>query len=281
VSGHLAQQIGLAPMSLEQNIQFVEEMLSTVEASASEAAKRVEDAARRMTSLRAHQSSVRATIRQTRRALVQDDRSPSLAHIEERVKLEHDVERLRSTIRRFREAMGTLQRAHVELAKRRESAAKIREQPRSDPDQRKLQTFQDSFVSQIREYGLRSLADARLSFDARTYRPSAEGMPDLEFELSGSDLIRAIWAYYVGLLETAREHETNHPGFLIVDEPKQQGAETLAIAEMLRRASTAKGANQQVIVASSTETSEELGRAMAGTPYTEIALDGWALRRAE
>jgi len=195
--------------------------------------------------------------------------------------LEHEVERLKGTIRRFKDATATLRRAHEELGKRRTAAAEIREQPRSDLDARKLKTFQDSFISQIKEYGLRSLADARLSFDSRTYRPSAEGMPDLEFELSGSDLIRAIWAYYVGLLETAREHETNHPGFLIVDEPKQQGAETLAIGEMLRRASAAGAAKQQVIVASSTRSSEELRAVMADAPYTEISLDGWALSRAD
>lgn len=41
---------------------------------------------------------------------------------------------------------------------------------------------------------------------------------------SASDAIRVVWAYLLGMLEVARVKDTNHPEFLVFDEPKQQMA---------------------------------------------------------
>jgi protein phosphatase len=78
------------------------------------------------------------------------------------------------------------------------------------------------------------------------YRPTYEGF-DLGFNLSASDMIRTIWAYLYGLLEVARVSPTNHPGLLILDEPRQQQANRMSFALFAKRAAASRQARQQVI----------------------------------
>jgi hypothetical protein len=54
-------------------------------------------------------------------------------------------------------------------------------------------------------------------------------------------------------LETARVHTTNHPGLLILDEPRQQSTAELSFEHLLARASEAEQSGQQVIFATSEE----------------------------
>ena len=278
VTEHMLDLPRPEPMSLEENIEFIEEMRSTVEATSRAAARRAESSARRLAAEGERLSAARGEVRRLRRSLTQDERLPSIAKIEEGVRIEHELERFHAASRRFHEVVATLFSLHERFSRVRAILSNVQDAPRSNEDEGKLKTFQDSFVNQLADYGLRSLAESRISLDAKTYRPKADGMPDLEFELSGSDLVRAIWAFYVALLETGRRHETNHPGLLIVDEPKQQGAATMAIVDMLRRASRAEAFDQQVIVASSSESTDALRMMMASVPYSEISLDGWALQ---
>lgn len=280
VAGHLLDQTSLTPMSLDDNIAFIEEMVATVNAAEGEAARRVEVTSRRIAALTQQRADVRSRIRRLKRSLVQDERAPSLAEVEERVRLENQIERLRTTASRFNGAAADLRRAHEELARLKKELAAVHAEPRSPDEIARLKSFERSFVEQVTAYGLTSLRDAKLSIDPESYRPRAEGMPDLEFELSGSDLIRAIWAYYVALLETARNEKTNHPGFLIVDEPQQQGTEAVAVGSMLRRATLSGAAGQQVIVASS-EAQATLQEQLHGVPFRVIDLDSWALTKIE
>jgi hypothetical protein len=280
VTDTLLDQKTFSAMSLKDNIAFIEEMLSTVEAAANSAARRKESVTSRTLAVGVERQELRTRIRHLRRSLTESDSTPSVAQVEERVRLEQEVERLIVRSRRFAEAVAALRRAHDELASARLDASNLASGDRSDADKKKLKAFERSFIGQVKEYGLRSLGEARLSLDPDTFRPRAEGMPDLEFELSGSDLIRAIWAYYLALLETAREQKTNHPGLLVVDEPKQQGADTESIAGMLRRATESLAAGQQIIVASS-ESHAALRQAMGDKPYAEVSLDGWVLVRSK
>jgi hypothetical protein len=84
-----------------------------------------------------------------------------------------------------------------------------------------------------------------------TYRP-CRGEYDVGLT-SASDTIRIIWAYLLGMLEVAKAFPTNHLGFMVFDEPRQQGAEKLSFDKLLHRAASARAAHQQVIFATSEE----------------------------
>lgn len=91
-----------------------------------------------------------------------------------------------------------------------------------------------------------------LSISRDSFRPEHERF-DFEVNNSASDLIRMIWAYVNGLVEVSRSFATNHPGLLIMDEPKQQGAHRGDLGSFLHRLASAGGYGQQVIITTSEE----------------------------
>jgi hypothetical protein len=115
----------------------------------------------------------------------------------------------------------------------------------SPADQAKVDTWERSLLDQLRAYGFRSIDKVRLSRE--TLLPEREGF-DLTYEASASDTIRLIWSYLLGLMEVARELDTNHPGLLIFDEPGQQDVENESVRALMERASAARAAGQQVII---------------------------------
>ncbi len=94
---------------------------------------------------------------------------------------------------------------------------------------------------------------------------------------SASDLIRSIWAYRLAFLELARHCDTNHLGCLILDEPGQQEMSEASLVSLLRRAASASGAEQQVILATS-EDEQVVRAALVDHPATILNFDGWILR---
>ena len=61
---------------------------------------------------------------------------------------------------------------------------------------------------------------------------------NLAADAAASDVIRLQWAYLLGLLEVGVSSSSNHPRFLILDEPQQQSVEDVDFLEMLKHAAS-------------------------------------------
>ena len=142
----------------------------------------------------------------------------------------------------------------------------------SDEDIYKIRDLEQSFQQQLLMYGFKSLTIVDVKISNDSYFPEYEGF-DLRFDLSASDYIRIFWAYLLGLLEVSRQHQTNHLGLLILDEPRQQSAREDSIKEFLRRASDSLQYNQQVIIATS-ENRNVLESHLADIPHTYLSFEG-------
>ncbi len=79
-------------------------------------------------------------------------------------------------------------------------------------------------------------------------------------------------------MELARSKGTNHPAFVVFDEPRQQETNKLSFRRLLERAATAKTAGQQVIFATS-EDSEQLQTFLAGIECHLLSFEGPIVRR--
>ena len=106
------------------------------------------------------------------------------------------------------------------------------------------------YLRALKEYRPQSVPLTDLGISRDSYLPAA-GNVDLGFEISASDGIRLVWAYLLCLLETARVAETNHPGLVVFDEPRQHSAGDRSLSMLLARASAAGSARQQVLFATS------------------------------
>jgi hypothetical protein len=246
----LTQQDRTVVMTVAENIEYIKTQIQTFDRMRSQVARSLKAKQRRLEATQERAFEIRGQIRSLRRSLVEDGRLPSVAAIRQRVTLEEQVERLATFAERSAARIGSFEPLadtwRAVQARKRTLAADVL----TDADKAKLQNLQQLFVSLEGLFGFDSFPTDKLSISRDNYRPTREGF-DVVYDVSASDNIRTICAYVVALLEFARSAATNHPGLLILDEPRQQNLAWSDFDKVLVRAGGANSANQQVIVATS------------------------------
>ena len=253
-------------MSLGDNLSFLDEQLRTFTASLKNAKTIVSARESHVVQLRDELMSVRAKIRTIHETLVSDERLPSMEAIRRRVELEESINRQKMALEQFQVKLGKFDfysDEWLEIQKEKES---LPSEDASLDDKRKLKIWNQVFSNQLQKYGFQSIPINTVTISGDTYIPKHEGF-DLPSNISASDFIRIIWAYLSGLLDVSRELDTNHPGFLIFDEPKQQSAKEISFSALLEKASESSEYGQQVIFATS-EDKEALKKILQKLPHT-------------
>jgi len=266
---------GPVVLSPEQTIEHIRSQVDLFETMRADGGATVDALTEQLRALQHEAHETRAQVRALRTTLTSAGQAPSVAFVQQLVSLRDRLDRLERLDERFLRSMGSLERI-VERA--RDVRQEVRELPAdtlSPSDQRKLNLLESSFVTQLHEYEFGSFADEQLNISAIDYLPRRADF-DLQADISASDSIRVVWAYLLGLLEVAAQTETNHPGLLIFDEPRQQSAADVSFAALLRRAADATG-DRQVIFATS-EPLDDLQHMLAGQAHSLEALDGYLLR---
>jgi hypothetical protein len=264
-------------MTVEENIAFIKAQIDVFDTMKRENRRVVNARTAQVEALRAEVSETREKVRSLRSTLVEDARLPSIAVLQERVSLEQQIQLGERALERFDTALLRLGEAAAMWREVSAALAALPEGDLSKDDHRKLDGLQDSFVNQLEAYGLSSTSPNTLAISRDSYKPIHEGF-DIEFNNSASDLIRTIWAYLTGLLEVSRQFPTNHPGLLILDEPRQQSTARESFGTFLRRLTLAKKINEQVIVATSEE-STIVESLLQGETFQYINFEGRILRR--
>jgi hypothetical protein len=120
----------------------------------------------------------------------------------------------------------------------------------SASDEAKLAGLIAGFREQLHLYGLASLPVDEIEVSRETFRPTHEGF-DLNFDLSASDGVRTKWAYLFALLGVSEAFDTNHPGFVMLDEPRQHATAEVSFAAFLQYITRTFGATNQVVITTS------------------------------
>ena len=242
------------PMTIDQNVDFIRDQLKIFQVMLQNEERNSEIKNRELDSLKSRAAEIREDIRALKTTLTSQSSAPSYSAIEERVRL---TEKIRYT-RLVQDQIDVLLGSFSELSDRwhevQSGLAALPDGTLSDEDSSKISGLERSFRRQLQEYGFSSINASEIEISTESYFPEYEGF-DLQFDLSASDYIRVFWAYLLGLLEVSRNHQTNHLGLLILDEPRQQSARETSIEAFLRRASNAQEYGQQVIIATSESTS--------------------------
>ncbi|MCB1064261.1 MAG: hypothetical protein KDN20_15260 [Verrucomicrobiae bacterium] len=266
------------PMSVEDNIKFIESQKDAFVAMLANSEKLIEEKALTSSALRRDIVDTKSTIRSLRATLVSDSRVPSVSAIRKQLSKEQLVETLEKANARIDELVETFTGLSRELSQVIAKKNKIRNNSGlTIEDESKLSSLEANYVAQLKEYRLRSVQPTTITISRESYRPIREGF-NLGFDLSASDNIRSIWAYLVAFLEISRNHTTHHPGLVIFDEPRQQETSDFSFTGFLKRASNSIDHNQQVILATS-EKFVELQRALTGIPHSLHKIDGRVIKR--
>jgi len=193
-----------------------------------------------------------------------------------RVELRDRLQRFEGVVERFDELQVQLEGLAVESAAVKVALKDLPKDELSDDDRKKLRALHRSFVDQLRAYDFGSFSNDMVQIGYDDYLPRRDDF-DLQADISASDSVRVIWAYLLGLLEVGEQFDTNHPGFVVFDEPKQQSAKDLSFAALLKRASGG-GPNRQVIFATS-EPLETLNAMLEDVRHTLHVVDGYLLQK--
>ncbi len=122
------------------------------------------------------------------------------------------------------------------------------------------------------KYGFITFPAADLTVSKDTYRPEKEGF-GIGFELSANDSIRLKWAYQLGLLDVAKIGETNHPGLVVFDEPRQQEAAPTSVAGLISEANRIASSGKQILIATS-EDLDSVRKFVANVDHKLVVFDG-------
>ena len=245
----LPQDQSSSPMSLEENIAFIKDQIATFVQMRYDAIEVFEAKQRQRGALGDRMRRQSSEIRSLKRTLRADGEAPSAAAIREHLSLDDEAERLEGLSDRFRELESELSGLSKSWVQADGELKKLVKLGLSDRDDVKMQLLQKSFLKQLTIYGFSSFLTDRITINRDSYRPNQDGH-DIGLT-SASDTIRIIWAHLLGLLEVDQQKQTNHLGLLILDEPRQQGADKVSFDTLLIRAAQSKKFGQQVIFATS------------------------------
>lgn len=259
-------------MTIDDNISFLEQQRRTFVATLQNTQSVIEARERQVQHIRQDIASDRAKIRTLRRTLISDDRLPSMESIRERIELETSLTRNQTLLEQFHIRLERLDPLASEWFEIQRELKNLPLEDVSANDKDKLSFWNRSLRNQIAEYDFRSLQVDEIEISRDTYMPVHEGF-DLNTNISASDFIRIIWAYLNGLIEVSRNFETNHPGLLVFDEPRQQSTKDLSFAALLKQASKAANYNNQVIFGTS-ERDSKLKEILKDIPHEYISFNG-------
>jgi hypothetical protein len=261
-------------MTLADNVGFLQDQLSTFRFMQANGERAVEAKERAVAAGIGELEDVRTRIRDLKRTLVSDGRLPSQAALRTRMQLEARIEELERAAEDVRREISALAHVADKWREVQKSRAHLPTGELSEADREKIDRFRDVFIDQLRSYGLRSLDPSSLEISFDNYRPTHQGI-DLQFDLSGSDTIRTIWAYRLALLQVRKLFPTNHPGLLVVDEPGQQEVTSVSVEAFFKRCLEASE-DSQILVATSEE-KHVVEKALAGEDAHVIELRGFVL----
>ena len=283
VSNELLPTVESVGMALDENIAFVKSQLELYQAARASSRERLQEIAARYRGSERDLQDKQQELRSLRQELIRPSASPSRAAIEEIVRLQAFVERLRSVDELSISLTDELRGIATQWAEATSALRLLPTDELTNADRHKLDQLQSAIRHQLDLYGFRSFQSGEISLSNDNFRPlvlrveNGETVEkEINFEISASDAIRLKWAYYLACLELTASFATNHPGILVFDEPGQQEIETASLFEFLRSAAHCSERGQQVIVSTS-ETLEAV-RAALRTSANVVSFPGFILQ---
>jgi prefoldin subunit 5 len=258
VSNELLPTVYSVGMALDENVGFVKSQLELYHAALSNSRERLQEIVARYRGSERDLQDKQQELRALRQELTRPSASPSRAAIEEIVRLQAFVERLRSVEELSFSLMDELREIASEWAAATNALRLLPTDELTAADKRKLEYLQRAIRRHLDRYGFRSFQPGEISLSSDNFRPlvlrteNGETVEkEINFEVSASDAIRLKWAYYLSCLELMSDFSANHPGLAVFDEPGQQEIESASLFEFLRSAAQCSAHRQQVIVSTS------------------------------
>lgn len=216
-------------MSIEDNINHLDAQKKMLEYALNSHVKNKEELTNRVERLERNVFTLRKLAKSLRNDLYSIDDNISETMIYKKIELENKINNLRLLVDNVDEKKNDFLKLSDDWKEYLKEKETLPVKKFSDSDIRKIDTFRNNFINNIKLYGYKSILDLNnMSISEESYLPTKEGF-DMKFDSSASDNIRAIWAFTIGLLQTSLMKDGNHPNIIIFDEPDQHSIEIIDI----------------------------------------------------
>lgn len=192
--------------------------------------------------------AVRVRVKALRSDLTAPDGSPSAAVIAARITDDLRAASLSRALEAFDGYLPQLQAIADQIASVR---SELNALPTTivDADAVRIEQVATSMRQQLEEFGFSSYSPDQLGLDEETLRPRRSGF-DLDTDVSATDVVRVKIAYLNAIREIGRSYHSPHPGWLVLDEPRQHELDEEHFRSTLRRLGRSHPSDSQVIVTS-------------------------------
>lgn len=260
----LPQDLEQIPMRIDENIKYLEAQKKMIEAYLKAHRNNITEKNRLYNALYSQiNQELRPLIRQLKKELVEDVRTPSEIEIEIKIKKRNRVDFYRKLIDELENHLLVFQDLSKSWILLESEYKNLPKDIFSFEDRKKIELLENSFKRLVSKFGYRSKRTDAIKISTENYLPeiqSGEGQQfryNIRFDSSASDLIRSIWAYSCALFKVAENFSnTNHPLFLAFDEPAQQNMANEDFRSLLEELSTYQ--NCQILVFASFNQSDDL-----------------------
>ena len=217
----LLSQKNYNTMSIEENIEHLKQQKKLIEYAIDNRKLNINNYSDNRDKIKSEIIKLRRIIRSQINDLYEKDDSLSETSIYIKVDLQNQMEELEI----LKEKYFSYKRKFYDLSEELKNVLNEKEKLPKDKfterDKEKISKFEQCFKEKIEKYGYKSENVSNIQISMDKLIPTIDGF-DMRFDNSGSDNIRAIWAYTISLLIVSRDMLGNHPNILIIDEPMQQ-----------------------------------------------------------
>ncbi len=288
---HLTQEL-LPPsssgaMALDENIAFIKSQQLMYKSALSATEERLGELRLRGRSIEQEYKEAQSELRSLKRALVRPASSVNRTTIEKSVRLQARL----SKWDEMQERADSLVDELVAIAKEwAQLSAQLRALRTGDDftldDKNKMSRLQSLVQGHLKTFGFHSFPPSEITLAKDNFRPQvlvtdkdsgSEIEKDIGFEASASDGIRLKWSYYLSLLELDENHDTNHGGLVVFDEPGQQAADPVNLNSLFQEAAKIKPNRHQILIATS-EKEQAIKEGLGDRPHNLISFDGYILK---
>jgi len=267
----LEHQPDLATLDYQKSLDLLAEQARTLRALHEDAERAANDQELVRTGFEREADELRREMKAIRADLVTPDNVPSVADLQRRLVEENrraDIQNLGIEILEGTERLGAIAGdLRAVLAAR----AKLGSTDLTAEEQGRLGSWTAFFRQNLSAVGVTSFPVDEVVLPV-TGKPGVIGYDDVGFQASASDVIRLRWSYALSLMRASQAIGGPHPGFLIMDEPRQQEVESFS--QFLALAAAHAG---QIILMTS-EPVSVIETAVGDTNAQIIRLDGLLLQ---
>jgi hypothetical protein len=272
----LPEESSIIPMTLEESIEFIRDQIATFGRMKKDVLRVVKGREARSIELRNRINEFVEQIRAQKELLKSEGELPSVAAIRERLQIENRLDYLHELNSQFNSLLDNLSEIVKKWKPIKAELDLLTKAGHSELDNAKLMKLEEIYHQQLEEYEFKSYHVSDITISKYTYRPAVRGR-DLA-GTSASDAIRSIWAYLFAILKMSSEFNTNHLGFLILDEPRQQMVKEMSYISFLKQASAATKDGSQIIFATS-EKLEDLQEELRDTDAEIRSFQGRIIKK--